>query len=120
VILLNVETSQEPHVPATERLEYEDLGLGVIQMRLHYGFSQTPNVPVALKLSEHLGLPVEPDDATYILGRETLIPRRWIPSLPYFWQEVFFAWLARNSGRATEYYKLPSERVLELGLQVEL
>lgn len=120
VILLNVETEQVPHVPATERLEYENLGLGVLQMRLHYGFSQIPNVPVALKLSEHLGLPVDPDDATYILARETLVPRRWIPGLPYFWQEVFFAWLDRNAGRATEYYKLPSERVLELGLQVEL
>ncbi len=63
---------------------------------------------------------MDPDDATYFLARETLIPRQWIPGLPYFWQEVFFAWLARNAGQATEYYKLPSERVLELGLQVEL
>jgi KUP system potassium uptake protein len=119
VILLTVVTEDVPRVPVTERLDYEPLGLGVIRMRLHYGFSQTPNVPVVLKLSEHIGLPVDPDDVIYMLARETLIPRRDLPGMPY-WQEVLFAMLARNAGRATQYYNLPAECVLEIGLQVEL
>ena len=120
VILLAVETGMVPHVPAAERLEYENLGAGVISMRFHYGFSQTPNVPVALALSERFGLPVDPDTAIYIVARETVIPRLDIRSLPYYWQEVFFSWLTLNAGRATAYYNLPAERVLELGLQVEI
>jgi KUP system potassium uptake protein len=120
IILLNVETELVPQVPAAERLDYETLGAGVISMQLHYGFSQTPNVPVALKLSEHFGLPVDPDAAIYILARETVIPRREIRSLAFYWQEVFFSWLTRNAGRATVYYNLPADRVLELGLQIEL
>ena len=120
VILLNVETEMVPHVPAAERLDYENLGAGVISMQFHYGFSQTPNVPVALALSEHFGLPVDTDTAIYILARETVIPRQDLRSLPFHWQEVFFSWLTRNAGRATVYYNLPAERVLELGLQVEV
>lgn len=120
VILLAVKTEMVPHVPSTERLEYKNLGVGVIGMQLHYGFSQTPNVPVALALGERFGFPVDPDTAIYILARETVIPRRDIHSLPFYWQEVFFSWLTRNAGRATVYYNLPAERVLELGLQVEI
>jgi KUP system potassium uptake protein len=120
VILLNVETEMVPHVAAADRLDYETLGAGVIRMQLHYGFSQTPNVPVALKLSDHFGLSVDTDDVIYILARETIIPRREIRSLAFYWQEVFFSWLTRNAGRATVYYNLPPERVLELGLQVEI
>lgn len=120
IILLNVVTEQVPHVPADERLDYEDLGAGLLRMQLHYGFSQRPNVPVAIKLSEHFGLAVDSDAVIYILARETIIPLREIRSLAYFWQEVFFSWLTRNAGRATVYYNLPAERVLELGLQVEI
>jgi KUP system potassium uptake protein len=119
VILLTVITEDRPHVPASERLEFENLGQGIVRMRVHYGFSQPPNIPLALKFGEHVGIPVDPDEVTYILARETLIPRRDVPGLPY-WQEVIFTWLARNAGRATAYYRLPEERVLEIGLQVVL
>lgn len=119
VIFLTVMTADRPHVPAAERLEFENLGQGVVHMRVHYGFSQPPNIPVALKLGEHVGVPVDIDSVIYILARETLIARRELPGLPY-WQERLFVWLARNAGRATIYYHLPEERVLELGLQVPL
>ena len=119
VILLTVATEDRPHVPAAERLDFEKLGQGVVRMRAHYGFSQPPNVPLALKLGEHIGIPVDPDAVTYIIARETLIPKRDVPGLPY-WQEVLFSWLARNAGLATAYYRLPEERVLEIGLQIAL
>jgi KUP system potassium uptake protein len=119
VILLTVVTADRPHVPASERLEYENLGLGIFRLRVTYGFSQPPNIPVALKLCDHIGLQVDVDSVVYLVARETLIARRDVPGLP-FWQERLFVWLARNAGRATAYYQLPEGRVLELGLQVWL
>ncbi|HED19152.1 MAG TPA: potassium transporter Kup, partial [Gammaproteobacteria bacterium] len=119
VIFLTVVTADRPHVPAGERLEFENLGQGVMRLRVQYGFSQPPNIPVALKLGEHMGIPIDTDAVTYILGQETLIARRELPGLPY-WQELLFVWLARNATRATAYYHLPEDRVLELGLQVSL
>jgi KUP system potassium uptake protein len=119
VIFLTVITADRPHVPSAERLDFDDLGLGVWRMRVHYGFSQPPNIPVALKLGEHIGIPIDTESVVYILGHETLIARRDVPGLPY-WQERIFVWLARNAARATAYYRLPQERVLEIGLQVWL
>jgi KUP system potassium uptake protein len=119
IIFLTVVTADRPHVPANERLEFEELGMGVVRMYVHYGFSQPPNIPVALKLGEHVGIPIDTDSVIYMLGRETLIARRDLHSLPY-WQERIFVWLARNAARATAYYRLPEERVLEIGLQVGL
>ncbi len=119
VIILTVIVTDHPHVPASERLEFEEVGLGVLRLRVYYGFSQPPNIPLALKLGEHVGVPIDTEAVTYMLSRETLIPRRDIPGLPY-WQELIFIWLARNAGRATAYYRLPEARVLEIGLQVGL
>ena len=119
IIFLTVVTADRPHVPANERLEFEELGMGAVRMYVHYGFSQPPNIPVALKLGEHVGIPIDTDSVIYMLGRETLIVRRDLHSLPY-WQEWIFVWLARNAARATAYYRLPEERVLEIGLQVGL
>jgi len=106
-------------VSAAERMDFADLGQGLVRMRVHYGFSQPPNIPIALKLGEHVGMSIDIDSVVYIIGRETLIARRDVPGLPY-WQERIFVWLARNAARATAYYRLPEERVLELGLQVAL
>jgi KUP system potassium uptake protein len=119
VIFLTVVTADQPHVPAAERLDFDAPGQGLVRMRVHYGFSQPPNIPVALKLGERVGMPIDIESVIYILGRETLIARRDVPGLPY-WQERIFVLLARNAARATAYYRLPEERVLELGLQVAL
>ncbi|MEZ5542141.1 MAG: potassium transporter Kup [Pseudomonadota bacterium] len=119
VILLTVLTADRPHVTASERLQYESLGQGIFRIRVTYGFSQPPNIPVALKLCDHTGIQVDIDSVVYLLARETLIARRDVPGLPY-WQERLFVWLARNAGSATAYYHLPEGRVLELGLQVWL
>jgi len=119
ILLLTVVIADRPHVPAANRLDYEELGLGVVRMRVHYGFMQPPNIPLALKLGEHVGLPIDTDEVIYILGRETPVARRDVPGLP-FWQERLFVWLSRNAARASAYYHLPEERVLELGMQVWL
>ncbi|MEZ5572539.1 MAG: KUP/HAK/KT family potassium transporter [Halioglobus sp.] len=119
VVLLNVAIADTPHVPAAERLESTDLGLGLVRLRVLYGFSQPPNIPLALKLGEHVGLPIATGEAVYILSSETLIPRPGLRGVEFVLNRIYL-WMARNEARATAYFRLPEERVLELGLQVVL
>ena len=118
VVLLHVETEEFPRVPAADRLEIENLALGLHQVVVSYGFMQTPNVPVALRLCEPLGLSVDLDQTTFYLGRESLLARKDI-GLP-LWQDHVFDFLERNAARATAFYRLPPERVIEIGMQVEI
>jgi len=118
IVFLTVVVLDQPHVPAAERLKFEELAPSIFRLKLHYGFSQPANIPLALKLCEHVGIPIDIDSVIYIVGRETLIAKRSVPGLPFFWQEIVFTWLSRNNSSASNYYRLPDERVLELGLQI--
>jgi KUP system potassium uptake protein len=120
VILLTVLTEEVPRVPTADRLEVEVLEQGFLRVTAHYGFMQNPNVTVALRLLEEvLGFEVDVDTATFYLGRETLIPTDELPGM-MLWREKLFAFLSRNAARATAFYGIPPDRVVELGLQVEL
>jgi KUP system potassium uptake protein len=79
---------------------------------------QDPDVPAALSQAKDLGLPLDEDDVTYFLGRETLVVTDQ-PGMAQ-WRERLFALMARNAGRATAFFQLPAERVVELGVQVEI
>ena len=118
VVLLCVESVEVPRVPATERLEITDLAPSIHRVVVRCGFMQTPNVPVALRLCEPLGLLVEIEDTTYYLGRETLLARKDF-GLP-LWQDHIFDFMSRNAARADTFYHLPPEQVVELGIQVEI
>ncbi len=119
VIILTVMTEEVPRVPAAERVEVELLPQGFALVIVRYGFMQSPNVPVALRQCEPLGLKVDLDRTTYYLARETIIstPRR---SGMMQWQEKLFAFLSRNALTATRFYNIPPEQVVELGQQVEI
>lgn len=119
VILLTVTTEDVPRVPASRRLEVEPLDLGFYRLTVRYGFMQSPNVPVALRLCEHFGLDVDLDHVTYYVGREHLIPSDEMPGMS-LWREKLFAFMSRNASLATLFYNIPPERVVELGLQVRL
>jgi KUP system potassium uptake protein len=119
VILLTVITNDVPRVPAAERLEVSQLRTGIFRVFAYYGFMQSPNVPVALRACERQGLNVDLDKTTYYLGRETLIPSAEKPVLS-FWRKGLFAFMARNAALATAFYAIPPERVIEIGIQVEL
>ncbi len=108
-----------PRVASPERVEIEELPLGFHRLVLHYGFMQSPNVPVGLRFSERLGLSVDPDTATFFLGHEEVIPERRERSLRLFRTQVF-AFLWRNATRATAFYNIPSERVVAIGLHIEI
>jgi KUP system potassium uptake protein len=118
VILLTVVTSDVPHVEADHRAEVEPLGHGFFRLTLRYGFMEEPDVPEALQEAAAHGFPVDLTDTTFFLGVETLLATRR-PGLP-LWRERLFVLIARNAVRANAFFKIPPERVVELGMQVEL
>jgi KUP system potassium uptake protein len=118
VVVLTVSTAQVPHVPLEERLAIERLGNGVYDVRVRYGFMEDPNVPEALDEVRRRGLHLDLEDVTFFLGRETIIVTRQRGMA--IWREKLFVLMARNAVRATAFFRLPPERVVELGVQVEM
>ena len=118
VIVLTVTTAGVPYVPSDDQITVQSLGQGVYNMRAQYGFMQDPNVPDALLLARAKGLDVDLDDVIYFLGRETIIVTRREGMA--MWRERLFVLMARNAVRATAFFRLPPERVVELGVQVEM
>ena len=118
VIVLTVSTAQQPHVPPDERVSVEPLGHDIFNVRVQYGFMEDPDVPAELLRARELGLVMDPDDLTYFLGRETIIVSRRKGMA--IWREKLFVVMARNAVRATAFFRLPAERVVELGEQVEM
>lgn len=117
VILLTVETMLTPTVADEHRLTAETLGDGFTRILLRYGFAESPDVPEALApwFAEHQ---CKPHTVAYFLSRQTLVPSRK-PGLP-IWQEHLFAAMMRNSETPMSFFKLPINRVVELGSQVEI
>jgi KUP system potassium uptake protein len=118
VITLLVTTQPVPHVPIEQRVTVRELGHGVSDVVVRYGFMEDPNIPEALALAREAGLELDENDVTYFLGRETLIVTK-TPGMAQ-WRERLFVVMARNAVRATAFFRLPAERVVELGVQVEL
>ena len=101
-----------------DRVAVESLGHDLFNVRVQYGFMEDPDVPEALLLARGQGLILDPDDVVYFLGRETIIVTRRRGMA--IWREHLFVLMARNAVRATAFFKLPPERVVELGVQVEM
>jgi KUP system potassium uptake protein len=117
VIVLTVQTTPTPHVAPEERFSVEPMGKDLFNARLRYGFMDEPNVPEALALAAEQGFPAG-DDVTYFLGRETVIVTKTPGMAP--WRERLFVLMAKNAVRATAFFKLPPDNVVELGVQVEI
>jgi KUP system potassium uptake protein len=118
VVTLMVTTDPVPHVPLDRRITVRPLGHGVFDVVVRYGFMEDPSIPEALGLARQFGLELNEQDVTYFLGRETLIVTR-APGMAT-WRERLFVVMARNAVRATAFFRLPPERVVELGVQVEI
>jgi KUP system potassium uptake protein len=118
VIVLTVSTAQQPHVSPENRVSVEPLGHDLFNVRVLYGFMEDPDVPEALEQARQQGLVLDSDDLTYFLGRETIIVSRRRGMA--VWREKLFVLMARNAVRATAFFRLPPERVVELGVQVEM
>lgn len=119
VVLLTITTEQVPRVAAAERLRVTRLEKGFYRVLGRYGFMETPAIPQLLRqaASKH-GVPVDFDDVTYYLGRETFLATE--KGKMGRWSEAIFAFLSRNARPATTYFAIPRERVVELGLQLDL
>jgi KUP system potassium uptake protein len=118
VVVLTVTTTHTPYVPPDQQVQVQSFGLGLYNVRVQYGFMQDPDVPSALLAARDLGVELDLDDLTYFLGRETIIVTRR-PGMAV-WREQLFVVMARNAVRATAFFHLPPERVVELGVQVEM
>jgi len=118
LIFLTVQTLPEPRVPRAERILLEEPLPGVLQIRARYGFMQQPSVPGALAWCSRYGVDVQPMQTSFFVGRETPMPTP-APGM-WLWREHLFAFMARNASTATEFFRIPADRVVELGTQVPI
>jgi KUP system potassium uptake protein len=118
VLILTIETQDVPRVDAVERLELVALDHGFYRVLLRYGFMEEPDVPADLARLRLPGIELNIAQVSYFLSRETLLatkhPGMWL------WREKLFSWMTRNARPASSYFNLPPNRVVELGMQVEL
>jgi len=118
IVLVNVGAVDEPTVPDSERLQLEKIDERFYKLRVRYGFMDKPDLPQALALCEEPELSFEAMETSYFLGRETVIPQCG-PDMAS-WRKKLFAAMFRNAGSAAAYFRLPPNRVVELGAQVVL
>jgi KUP system potassium uptake protein len=118
VVTLMITTQPVPHVPPGQQITVRPLGHGVFDMTVRYGFMEDPDVPDALRRAREHSLVFDEEDVAYFLGRETLIVTK-APGMA-MWRERLFVLMARNAVRAPTFFRLPPERVVELGVQVEI
>ncbi|MGN6819106.1 MAG: potassium transporter Kup [Sphingomonas sp.] len=118
IILLTVKIADVPFVPLSERVALDHLGHGFHRLVLRYGFMEEPDVPAALALVTGCGDKFKMMDTSFFLARQTLLPSSK-PGMA-IWREKLFAWMLRNAESAMEFFRLPTNRVVEVGSQVEI
>ena len=118
IILLTVKIADVPFVRQAERVKLDHLGHGFHRLVLRYGFMEEPDVPAALALVTGCGDKFKMMDTSFFLARQTLLPSSK-PGMA-IWREKLFAWMLRNAESAMEFFRLPTNRVVEVGSQVEI
>ena len=118
VLFVTVTTLDVPEIAPERRAEFTELASGIYRVIIRYGFMESPHVPRALEELRAKGLPFDPMQVSYFLGRETLVPAL-VPKLP-LWRLWLFLLMARNAVSATEFFHIPSDRVVELGVRVAI
>jgi KUP system potassium uptake protein len=119
VLLVTLRTSNVPRVPFRDRLEAEELGQGIYRVIAHYGFMQSPNVPVLVESCRRADMPVsEKEETTYYVGRQTPIAVSGLGMSR--WRARLFTFLSRNSPRAEATFGISPHQVVELGIQLEV
>jgi KUP system potassium uptake protein len=118
VVFLTVSYLETPRVPEEERISVKPLQGNCYQLTVQYGFKDEPNLPSVLEKCERYGLEFEPLKTSFFLSRDIVVP---CPGGGMaLWRERLFATMARNASNAAEYFRLPANRVLELGARVEI
>jgi KUP system potassium uptake protein len=117
VILMSVQVAEVPQVSREKRVVITEMGHGFWRVLARFGFMEMPDVPQVLALCAQKGLPTKPQDTSFFLGRERLLPGGMSP-MPG-WRKRIFIFMSRNARSATEYFNIPPNRVVELGAQIE-
>lgn len=118
VVILTVEIAEVPYIAPAERVEMHDLGDGFYRLILHYGFMQETDIPRALQECEVCGGKFDMMQTSFFLSRQTLLSAK-NPGM-MVWREKLFAWMMRNAASPMDFFRLPTNRVVELGSQVEI
>jgi KUP system potassium uptake protein len=116
VVVLSIAQPERPFVPAEESVELTPLEQGFYRVIAHFGFMETPSVPVVLHRCAALGLEMKMEETTFFLGRESLLisTKRGMAQ----WRKRLFAFMSRNATPPTAYFGIPPNRVVELGIQI--
>jgi len=118
LVFVTIETTDEPRVDRNDRVMVKKLPLGAFLVEARFGYMEQPDVPAALRLCEPYGLAIDPMQASYFLGRRAI--RTSARSAMPFWQQRLFIMLANQSARAIEFFRIPPQRVVELGMQMSV
>ncbi|WP_343035039.1 potassium transporter Kup [Aromatoleum diolicum] len=116
VVLVTVQTTDSPTVNELDRMFLHPMGKGFFRLVIRYGFMEDPDIPAALALCKRFGQPFDMMETTFYLSRETIVPslRRGIIT----WRARLFALMSKNATSATDFFKIPTNRVVELGTQL--
>jgi KUP system potassium uptake protein len=118
VILLTAVTEEVPRIRPAERADVTALGQGIFRIIAHYGFMESPDIPNLFEELRLKDIIINVDESTFFLGSETLIPTER-PGMA-IWREWLFAFMSRNAQKATAFFNIPANRVMEIGVQIEL
>jgi KUP system potassium uptake protein len=118
VVVLTVQIDDTPYCDPDARVELKDLGDGFYRLRLHYGFMEETDIPAALKKVDMCGGPFDMMQTSFFLSRQTLLASK-TPGMA-IWREKLFSWMLRNAATPMEFFRLPTNRVVELGSQVQI
>ena len=116
MMIVTIRVFDVPYVPEIDRVEVHDLGESFWQITIQYGFKDEPDIPAALAMCDHFGLEFDMMDTSFFLGRETLIPRSGKEMA--YWRVLLFTTIFRNASSLPDFFKIPANRVVELGSQV--
>ena len=119
VLILNVKVEEVPHIAPEKRVEIHEAGEGFYRVILHYGFMEEVDIPRDLSGINTCGDPFSMMSTSFFLGRQKLIASKRAPGMA-LWREKLFAWMLKSSESAMEFFKLPTNRVVELGSQLQI
>ena len=119
VIFLKLSIWDVPYVRDEERLTVTELGSNIYVVRAVHGFKETPDINTVLKLLEQQhGLTLELSDTSFFLARDTIVPSN-LPGMA-LWRERLFAWMMQNAAKPSDFFRIPPNRVVELGTKIEI
>lgn len=117
-ILVTVQTAEVPYVEDADRIEVINLGNTFYRVFVRYGFMEQPNLPEALEGCAQKGLEIDLNKTSFFVSREVVVPKMTPPMM--LWRELYFIWMLRNAQSATDFFRIPANRVVELGTLVEI